>query len=172
MEPRLPSSKKWTQLPAELLKQMKSVFEDGFGRQLGKATVEIDGRIYPSELLLSVGFSRPNQLRQPNFQISLVYDPKKDNVLKLLHLCFDAIGALFDQYFQASDDADFPLYWEEIEFEGRRIHYQFSSQNTKLEADADKLLGADQDGLMRDSAADEERIDEIKSKLGLNEDDE
>ncbi len=170
MEPRLPSSRQWTELPAELLKQMNSVFQEGFRSQLGNATVEIEGRIYPNELLISMGFSRPNQLKQPNFQVSATYDPKKDNVLNLVHLCFDAIGALFDQYFQSPDDTEFPLYWEESEFEGRRIHIQYSGKNTKLEEEADKLLGIDKEGLMQEDSTDtEEHLKAIKSKLGLTE---
>lgn len=68
MKPRLPSSKKWTEIPPELQKQMVSVFCNGFKGQLGSATVELEGRIYASELILSLGFRRPNQLKQPNFE--------------------------------------------------------------------------------------------------------
>ena len=173
MKPRLPSSRSWTPLPAELMQQMKSVFSEGFRGQLGNASVEIEGWIYPSELMLSLGFTRPNQLKQPNFEVSMTYDPKRDNVLKLVHVAFDAIGALFDQYFASPDDMDFPLHWEEIEFEGRRLHIQYTGKNTKLEAEADRLLGVDQDGLMRDapeSEDEEAQLEQIKAKLGLKDD--
>jgi hypothetical protein len=173
MEPRLPTSRQWTQFPAELLKQMRSVFQEGFGAQLGKATIEIEGRIYPQELLLSLGFSRSNQLKQPNFEISLGYDSKKDNVLKLMHTLFDAMGALFDQYFQLPDDSEFPRYWEEMDFEGKKLFVQYSTKNSKLEDEANKLLGVSGGDLLNDEEdLSEEALQEIKTKLGLSEEDE
>jgi hypothetical protein len=168
MEPRLPSSKQWSKFPAELIQQMKSVFQEGFGAQLGKANIEVEGRIYPAELLLSLGFSRPNQLKQPNFEISLGYDSKKDNVLKLMHSLFDAMGALFDQYFQSDDDSDFPRYWEEIDFEGKKLFIQYSTKNSKLEDEADLLLGQTAGHFMNDEEDEsEEELHQIKEKLGL-----
>jgi hypothetical protein len=148
---------------------MKSVFLEGFGAQLGKATIEVEGRIYPSELLLGLGFSRSNQLKQPNFEISLTYDPKRDNVLKLMHTLFDAMGALFDQYFQLPDDAGFPRLWEEMDFEGRKLFVQYSTKNSELESEANKLLGVSKEGLLKedDEAGEEVVLEEVKKKLGL-----
>lgn len=168
MDPRLPTSKQWTKFPAELITQMRSVFQEGFGPQLGKSTIEVEGRIYPGELLLSLGFSRVGQLKQPNFEISLGYDSKKENVLKLIHVLFDAMGALFDQYFQNPDDGEFPRYWEEMEFEGKKLFVQYSTRNSKLESDADALLGAADGGLLHDEVDEsEEAVKELKAKLGL-----
>lgn len=171
MEPRLPSSRQWTPLPKELLKQMQSVFQEGFKGHLGGAKIEIEGRIYPQEILLSLGFSRKGQLKQPNFEISATYDVKKDNVLKLCHTVFDAMGALFDQYFSSNDESEFPLYWEELKFEGRTLYVQFSTRNTGLEAQADQLLEGKKEGLMNyDDEHDTEELENIKAKLGLGED--
>jgi hypothetical protein len=172
MEPRLPTSSKWTPFPNELLTQMRSVFQEGFGAQLGKATVEVEGRIYPTELLLSLGFSRSNQMKQPNFEISLAYNAKKDNVLKLMHTLFDAMGALFDQYFQTTEDTEFPRLWEEMEFEGKKLYVQYSTKNSKLESEADKILGANGHDLLNEDDADQADtvLEEVKSKLGLVED--
>ena len=171
MEPRLPTSKQWTEFPAELLKQMKSVFQEGFGSQLGAANIEVEGRIYPGELLLSLGFSRLNQLKQPNFEISLAYNPKKDNVLKLVHTLFDAMGALFDQYFQTPDDTEFPKYWEEMEFEGKKLFVQYSTKNSSLESKANKLLGVAADHLLKEEdEMSEAAVAELKAKLGVGED--
>jgi len=173
MNPRLSTSKQWTKFPAELITQMRTVFQEGFGPQLGKATIEVEGRIYPGELLLSLGFSRSNQLKQPNFEISLGYDAKKENVLKLIHTLFDSMGALFDQYFQNPDDGEFPRYWEEMEFEGKKLFVQYSTRNSKLESDADSLLGASGNGLLHDEDdLSEEALSELKSKLGLADEEE
>jgi hypothetical protein len=153
-------------MPAELLTQMQSVFEEGFKSQLGKSEIHVEGRIYPSELLLGLGFSRPNQLKQPNFELSINYDPRKDNVLKTVHLLFDAMGALFDHYFQSADDAEFPRYWEEMEFEGRKIFCQYSTANTNIEGAADQLLGLKSESLLQEDEGDREaELREIKMKI-------
>ena len=171
MEARLKTSKKWTNMPAELLDQMGGVFENGFKRQLGNADVQIEGRIYPGELLLSVGFSRANQLKQPNFDISVGFDVKKDNVLKMIHVMFDCAGALFDTYFSAADDSEFPLIWEPLDFEGKKLFIQYSTRNTTLENEADRLLGKD-DTLMHADEDEDVDTDELKKTLGLNDEDE
>jgi hypothetical protein len=168
MEPRLKTSKQWTKMPAELLDQMGSVFENGFKSQLGKAEVRIEGRIYPGELLLSVGFSRANQLKQPNFDVSIAFDVKKDNVLKTIHVMFDAMGALFDTYFSSADDSEFPLIWEPLDFEGKKLFVQYSTRNTTLESDADALLGKD-DALLNEDGDDLD-VEILKEKLGLADD--
>lgn len=46
MQARLPSSKKWTSIPKELITQIKSVFKQSFKQYLGKGTVHADGRIF------------------------------------------------------------------------------------------------------------------------------
>jgi hypothetical protein len=170
MDPRLPTSRQRTKFPDELVKQMKSVFVEGFKGQLGKAVVEIDGRIYPGELMLSLGFRRANQLKQPNFQISLAYDAKKENVLKLFHTMIDAMGALFDQYFQSDDDSEFPRYWEELDFEGKKLFVQYATDNSKLEKKANKLLGLEENEELIRNDKSQEELEDIKQKLGLDDD--
>ena len=172
MEPRLPTSKQWTQVPPELLQQMKSVFEEGFKAQLGNAVVALEGRIYPKELLFSLGFRRPNQLKQPNFQISLGYDAQKENVLKLIHTIFDAMGALFDEYFKTNDDSEFPRLWDQLEYEKKKLFVQYSTENTDLKKKADELLGLPPDDglLVDDPEQTKEEIDELRAKLGITED--
>lgn len=86
----------------------------------------------------------------------------------LLQVMFDAIGALFDQYFEQADDSEFPLAWEELEFEGRKLHIQYSTRNSQLESQANALLGETDQGLVREDAEDSEsELEEIKQKLGL-----
>ncbi len=176
MEPRLKTSKKWTALPKEFLGQVKTAFKSTFKTQLGSAKIEADGRIYPEELLLSVGFKTDSALKQSNFMISIPYRKGKDDVLKLLNLGMDAMGALFEQLFEADDDADFPRLWQRVDFEGREIFVQYTTNNTELDAAADKLLGESKDeGLTGGEWDDEDEEitpDEIKRKLGIDDDDE
>ncbi len=142
MEPRLSTSRKWSPLPAELLQQVQSVFRDSFRAELKNGTVEASGKIFPEEILVQVGVVQAHELKQANFVVSIGYKQSKDNVLKLLHLAVDAMASLFEQYFAAETDADFPRVWEEVDFEKRKIYIQYHTTNSKLEADADKILGA------------------------------
>lgn len=141
MQPRLKTSKKWTPLPAELVQQIQSVFSQGFAEHVRGATIEARGQIYPEEILIGVGVHRKGALKQTGWEISIGYRKDKDNVLKLLHLAVDAVGALFEQTFTAESDAEFPRIWEELDFEGRKIHVQYSTANSELEAEADRWLG-------------------------------
>ena len=174
MEARLKTSKKWTALPKEFLAQVRNAFKSTFKDQLSGAKIEADGRIYPEELLISVGFKSGDALKQSNFMVSIPYRKGKDDVLKLLNLGMDAVGALFEQLFSAEDDHDFPRLWQEVDFEGRQIYVQYTTNNSELDAAADKLLGESEDeGLTGGEWEDEEdgaTPDEIKRKLGLDDD--
>lgn len=174
MQPRLKTSKKWTPLPKELMQQIQSVFSQGFQQYTKGGKVEAGGRIYPEEILIRVGYRAPGALRQNNWEISLAYRKDKDNVLKLLHLAVDAIGALFEQSFTAENDHDFPRIWEQVDFEGRPLFVQYTTDNSELEAQANRLLGQDENADAEDVAQGDWEADigpeEIKATLGLNED--
>lgn len=171
MQPRLKSSKKWTPLPKELLDQIRSIFSQNFAEQSKNAKIEAGGRIYPDEILIRVGFKPDHSIRQQNWQISIAYKPKRDNVMKLLHLGLDAVGALFEQMFAAETDHDFPRTWEEVDFEKRKIHIQYGTENSDLEAEANRLLGLseseDEDAVAQGDWDEDVDPDEIKAKLGL-----
>jgi hypothetical protein len=173
MEPRLSTSRKWTPLPEELVKQIRSVFKQNFKEQIGSGTIEAHGKIYPEELLIGVGLRQKGSLRQNNWEISIAYKQSKDNVLKLLHTAIDAAASLFEQFFAAESDEDFPRKWEEVDFEGRKIYVQYNTVNSELEGEADKILGATGGGLAQGEWDEDEDVDpeEIKKKLGVDEDD-
>ena len=82
MNPRLKTSKKWTDFPDEYLKQIEDVFTQNFKAKLGKATLIVQGRIYPSEIMLRVGLRQPKELKQVNFEVSVNYEPKKKDALE------------------------------------------------------------------------------------------
>lgn len=172
MEPRLKTSRKWSALPKEFLQQIRSVFKESFAQQIGKDVLEADGRIYPEEILISVGLRAEKGLKQRNWEVSIAYKKDKDNVLKLLHISVDALASLFEQLFSAEDDADFPRIWQEFEVEGRAVFAQYTTTNTELEAEADKILGiSEDDELAGGDWDDDESPDTIKAKLGLTDDD-
>lgn len=172
MQPRLPSSRKWTALPKELATQIQSVFSQSFKDHLKTGRIEADGRIYPEELLLRVGYSGQGRLKQSHFLVSMAYKRDKDNVVKLIHIAVDAAGSLMEQYFATDDDHDFPRVWTEFEFEGRTLYVQYSTVNLQLEAEADRILGqADTDDLAQGDWDEDETPETIKQRLGLDDDD-
>ncbi|NJM10148.1 MAG: hypothetical protein HC883_04530 [Bdellovibrionaceae bacterium] len=173
MEPRLKTSKKWTPLPKDFLSQIRTVFKETFKAQIGKGVVETDGRIYPEEILVSVGF-RPDQgLRQSNFEVSIAYKKDKDNVLKLLHMAVDAAASLFEQFFAAEDDQEFPRIWQEFEVDGRMVYAQYTTTNTELESEADRLLGVHaKEGLAGGDWDEDVSPEDIKATLGIDPDEE
>jgi len=172
MQPRLSSSKKWTAIPKELVVQIKNVFKKSFQQHIGNGTVTADGRIYPEEIVISVGVKLPEQkLKESHWLVSIGYKKGKDDVLKLLNLALDAQGSLFEQFFTSENDYDFPRTWAEVDFEGRKIYVQYSTVNEELEAEADKLLGEHKDeGLAGGEWEDLEDAETIKKRLGVTDD--
>lgn len=170
MQPRLSSSRQWTALPKELITQVNSIFRQNFKEAIGAGKIEVDGRIYPGEILLLIGYRAPKGLKQSNFEISMTYKREKDNVLKLLHLAVDAAASLFEQFFAAENDHDFPRIWESVQFEGRELFIQYTTTNTELESEADKLLGLKGDERLAegDWDPDEESAEKIKARLGVD----
>lgn len=174
MQPRLKTSKKWTAIPKELSAQIKQVFKQSFADQIGKGSIFADGRIYPTEILMSVGFKPEGKgLRQFNWDISIEYKRDKDNVMKLLTLAVDVAGSLFSQLFDSENDHDFPRIWAEVDFEGKKVFVQYQTENTELENEANKLLGvAEGEELVGGEWEAELSADDIKAQLGIDPEDE
>ena len=155
MNPRLKSSTKWTQFPQEYLSQIEDVFMQNFSEQLGEAKVVVQGRIYPEEILLRVGFGNDKDLRQANFEVSVGHSPTTKNSMDSIHLAVDAAASMMADYFEQiskqidETELDFPITWQEYDFEGTKVHLQFSTVNTRLEDAADALLGEESDEMVK-----------------------
>src|SRR5687767_3500911 len=99
MTPRLPTSKKWTALPAELCTQIRDVFAESFAEPAARGQILVEGRIYPEELLLRVGYLEKGRLRQSNFEISLDFDANKQNALEHIHFAIDCAASMMQEFF-------------------------------------------------------------------------
>ncbi len=147
MTPRLKSSKKWTVFPQELSEQILSAFEEHFKAALTEAELIVEGRIYPEEIMLRVGILEKGRLKQKNFEISSEYSSEKDNAGEKIFLAVDAAASLLLEYLEneKSEDedheSDLPYTWREMNFENQTLYFQFSTVNTRLEEEADRLLG-------------------------------
>jgi hypothetical protein len=154
MDPRKKASRpgKSTNLPKEFMDNVKVVFAQAFKKQLKGKPLLVEGRIYPDEILLSVGFKEEAKaLRQTNFEASIDHNGK--DVLKKLNLCVDAISSMMLQFFDADGDIDLPKQWSPFKFENDTIHLQSTGRNTELEAEANKILGLkSEDELLIDEA--------------------
>jgi len=166
MIPRLENSKKWSSLPDELLEQIKSIFSENFKKQLGKSIILTEGRIYSSEVVLRIGLNHPDRIKQHNFESSMAYNKSKDNVMALVHIAVDCVGSMLAEYLQ-DESTEFPLEWHKYDIENKEVYLKYSTDNSHLESEADKLLGATDDGLVKgeDSETD---VDTMKKLMGID----
>lgn len=150
MKPRLPTSKKWTDFPAEYISQIRDVFTKGFEVQLQDCELFVEGRIYPQEILLRVGVLEPGRLAQANFEVSISYSAEKQDAIDRIYNCIDAAAGMMSEYFESDGGAEFPREWKEFDFDNQVLYLRFSTVNTRLEAQADALLGEEAAALVHE----------------------
>lgn len=175
MKPRKKESKKWSQLPPELSKQIKEVFEENFKAQLVGKVLNIDGRIYSTEILMRLGINTKGELRFQNFEVSVDHSSEKQNTLTQIHLAVDVIASLLFDYFENNEVHEIPFAWQEFPFEKEKVWLQSNSENADLEAQADKLLGLEpndesmlqetEEDLEAFGLLDDEAVDTTKPKI-------
>ncbi len=134
---------KFENLPEDFVKLVEKSVAENYTDLLQKQTVHADGRIYPNEVILRVGFRNQDGIRQWNFLASTDHDPKEKNALDQLYLCLDALQSMFEEALQSEFEIDFPMDWKEFSWESGSIFLKHDTVNTKLEAEADALLGED-----------------------------
>jgi hypothetical protein len=152
MKPRLSSSKKWTAFPKEFTDQIKEVFKQNFNDLVTTGEFIVDGRIYPEEILLRVGYLPSGKIRQANFEVS--YTHAKQDALEKIHLCVDAAASMLLEYIEKDGEVDFPIYWKECPFQDHKVFLQYSTVNTDLESQANKLLSEVDASLVQEDADD------------------
>ena len=147
MTPRDPSSKNWTALPLEFREKAALVFIQNFKKESEEGEFFVEGRIYPNEIVMRAGYIEKNRLKQTNFEVSMEHSPSEKALDKLFH-GIDVLGSVFETHFEhlreeEIDDVDYPVNWQEFDFDDQQVHLRFSTANTRLEAEANKLLGVD-----------------------------
>lgn len=153
MNPRKKESKKWSTIPKEFSNQIQAVFEQNFSNFLSEKIIRVQGRIYPSEILLRVGLHKKGELRYNNFEVSLDHSSIEQNTIQKIHLAVDAIGSLMIEYFEADETVDLPYLWREVPFEKEKVWFQFTTENPDLEQEANKLLGIENKSLINEDKA-------------------
>lgn len=156
MQPRLKSSQKWTELPSEYIHQIRKAFMEHFGDQIAAGKLIIEGRVYPHEILLRVGYLETGRITQTNFEVSMDYKP--ENAVERIHNCIDAAASMMLEYFEADGEVDFPYTWKPYPFQDQTIYLQFSTENSELEAAADRILGDSNNDLVHENPENEDAL--------------
>ncbi len=161
MNPRLATSIKWTALPTEFADKVRKVFSDNFKVEAAAGRFVVEGRIYPEEIIVRIGYLENGRLKQVNFEASSAYSKEKANSFEKLYLCVDAIASMLEEAFEAEadEDLDFPLHWREFDFEGQPVFLQHSTVNSELEEEANRILGLAADGLLKEVSIDDDARD-------------
>lgn len=141
MEPRLKTSIKWSPFPEELIGQIEEVFKQSFEDYDLNGQFIAEGAIYPEELLLRVGLTKNNQLRQRNLEASIQYNPEEEKPLEKIHVLVDFLGQVWESYLEDEpEDSEMSLTWVEERFKKDSVFLKFSTVNSNLEKQADQLL--------------------------------
>ena len=152
MNPRLKSSKKWTNFPKDYSDQIQAVFKENFGSYFDETTAEllVEGRIYSEEIMLRIEFCEKGRLAHANFEVSINYSQETEEAIARIHSCVDAAASMMMEYFEQEGDVDFPYSWKDFTFQGKKVYLKFSSTNANLEAEANRLLGLHPEGLLNE----------------------
>lgn len=168
MNPRLKSSKKWTNFPKEYSDQIQTVFNENFAQYLDNAELIIEGRIYTEEIVLRVGYCEEGRLAHANFEVSMNYSQEQQDAIKRIHNCVDAAAAMMVDYFENDGEVDFPYVWKEVPFQGKKLYLQFTTENTNLEAEANKLLGVDDESMVFEEDESEDALSHAEQSEELS----
>ncbi|MFV8259091.1 hypothetical protein ACNQKP_14885 [Bdellovibrio bacteriovorus] len=167
MIPRLKSSKKWTSFPKEYSDQIQTVFKENFAQYLDNAQLIIEGRIYQEEIALRVGYLEEGRLAQANFEVSMSYSQEQQDAVSRIHNCVDAAASMMLEFLENEGEVDFPYTWKEVPFQGKKVYLKFSTENSNLEAEANKLLGLSEEEMLHDT--DEEEDEDALSRAEQSE---
>ncbi len=171
MNPRYKISQKWTPFPQDFIDQIKHIYTQNFASKLGQSiTVFVEGRIYSKEILMRVGLQNKGELRRFNFEVSLdLLTKEEDIIFNQLALGIDAIASLMTEYFANENDLELPYTWTETQFETAKVWIQHSTENSDLEAEANKLLGLLDESLVKngDDTPSEDILDATEEQFDI-----
>lgn len=170
----------WTELPVEFTEKIRQIFSDQFKIESNHGDFIVEGRIYPEEIVIRLGYLERGRLKQINFEASMdipkrapeaeeaepVLDAdeqlstKKSGTMDLIYTGIDVLGSVMEEYFEIDDEdeLDVPDRWKEFTFEGSQVYLQYSTVNTRLEDEANRLLGILTDELVVEEGETEDAL--------------
>ncbi|MCB0347442.1 MAG: hypothetical protein KDD37_01335 [Bdellovibrionales bacterium] len=150
MKPRKEQSiaKKFQPLPKDFCDLAIETFKDAFKDKMQGYGLEINGRLYPEEIIVRLSLAKKSELKQHNFSVSVDHTQDMSNALDQMHLGIDILASFLEDYLEATaagEDLDVPLDWHGYEVEGQQIYLVYDSDNDDLEKKANELLGITED---------------------------
>ena len=164
METRKSSKARTSSLPVDYLRMVTEVFNTNFDAGLkaltkhngAKAFFEVNGNVYPSEVVLAVSLMQGGQLAATTVYASCDYDPKASapTIEDLLSHCVDTAGILFLQLLtpekpenlerlahnSLSALEDVPYDWTAFKVERFKVYLKIDKANPSLDRLADEWL--------------------------------
>ena len=177
MDPRNKSKAPWTSLPEEFSFKVLSALEKEFPKQANSGEFIVEGKVFEQEIFIRIGYLEKGRIRQMNFEASIDYDrikndeiPEKNlastgnnaDILDNFYICIDCLGVWIKDTFKNiahDENLDLPLTWRPTDFHGQTVFLKYSSVNSRLEQDADRLLGIESDTLFHESGTTEDAFD-------------
>jgi hypothetical protein len=147
MEPRRSESinKKYSTIPSEISAQIVTAVEGDILEQGSDDTVQVQGFIYPKEIIFSLGWRKSGEIKQVNFEASIDFVAKeKAKAFEYITLLAQAASSMFAEYMGNSGDIELPQEWTPFQLDKYEIHLRCTSTNYDLEAEADRLLEQDE----------------------------
>lgn len=150
MKPRKEESKtkKFQPLPKDFCDLAETTFKEAFQDKLGASRIQITGRIYPDEIITRLSLGSTKSIKMHNFSVSVDHDQMASNALDQMHLGIDILASFLDDYLDANaagEELDMPEDWHGYDVEGQQIYLIYDSINDSLEAQANELLGVQED---------------------------
>lgn len=135
--------KKYSSTPEDLNNLIKETLVESSDAALETETqkVNVRGRIYPEEIILKVSINEGGALRCHNFSGSMDHDVDAGDIIDRMQNLMEALSSMISEYFDAEGDIDMPLDWHEYDFENRKLHLMYSTENDEIERQAEALLG-------------------------------
>ncbi len=139
IRPKDTNNKTFAKLPTEIEEAFVREFNETFDEKskIGNFMCEI--RVYRTEIVLRVGYSITGEIRQINFDLSKQIELEDPNPSKDLENSVAGAKELFHRYFKTTNTEDFSPVW--ASFLNTDIYYKMDGTNTKLESEANRLLG-------------------------------
>lgn len=169
MDARLKTSTKWTPFPDELNQQIQDVMNASFeDYDLGGKFV-VEGAIFPEEMVLRIGLTKANQLRQDNLEASIDYSGDADKAVDKIHVLVDFLGQAWETFLEEEPDVtELSLDWKEDRFEKQTVFLRYSSVNSTLEKQADEMLALFEKRLVHESEEDEQTEKELQEMFAVS----
>ncbi|MDZ4661444.1 MAG: hypothetical protein SGJ18_07460 [Pseudomonadota bacterium] len=165
MEPRRKSSIKWVALPKEYCQVVREIFESSYSEKIQGSELIVEGRIYREEIIVRVGYLPRGSIRQSNFEASVDFNLQKENALEMLNIMIDPIGTLFESFLDAKE-TEFPKLWQKQIYKEKAIYILYSAVNSRLEEEADRILGLDRGLVSTDF--NENELNDLENKFDDN----